>query len=150
MDDDLFILEKKIKDINELYNKCKIQNWIIDRELKECLYDLLGWFEICFKKLKGLNKLDEEKVSAIKYANNVKKHSESIFRHTTETFALYPSSDLFPSKDLYPSDFNIFWNTLPLDNPKYTNQYNNYSKHLEGKEIIPTLDEIFTIIKKYY
>jgi hypothetical protein len=66
------------------------------------------------------------------------------------TFALYPSSGLFPSENLYPSDFNIFWNTLPLDNPKFANQYNNYLKHLKGKEMLPTLNDVYNIIKKYY
>jgi hypothetical protein len=150
MDDNILILEKKIKDFNILYNKYKTQNCIIDAELKECLYDLLGWFEVCFKKIDNLIKLDEEKISAVKYANNIKKHSNSIFRYTLRTFALYPSSGLFPSKNLYPSDFNIFWNTLPLDNPKFANQYNNYLKHLKGKEMLPTLNDVYNIIKKYY
>jgi len=152
MSDDILILEKKLKDFITLFdnNKYKNQNFTIDIELKENFYDLLGWFEVCIKKLDNLTKLDEEKISAIKYANNMKKHSNSIFRHTLETLALYPSSDLFPSETLYPSDFNIFWNTLPLDNQRFVNQYNNYLKHLEGKEILPTLNEIFTIIKKYY
>lgn len=150
MTDDILILEKKMNDFILLYDKYKNQNFTVDIELKENLYDLLGWFEVCIKKITNLSKLDEEKISALKYAYNKKKHSNSIFRYTNLTHAIFPSPDLFPSENLYPSDFNIFWNALPLEDPKYTNQHNNYSKHLEGKEMLPTLNEILEIVKKYY
>ena len=119
-------------------------------ELTECLYDILGWFEVCLKKITTLDKVEDEKISGIRFANNIKKHSTSLFRYTLQTFALFPSGSLFPSENLYPSDFNIFWNSLPLDNVKYKNQYNNYVKHFKDKDLYPTLNEIFAIIKKYY
>ena len=57
---------------------------------------------------------------------------------------------LYPSVGLYPSTFNIFWNSLPLDNSKFTNQYNNYKKHFEGKDLYSSLNEMFNIIKSHY
>lgn len=150
MDEDILILEKKITGFNTLYDKYKKQNAIDNRELKECLCDILTWFEICLKTCNNFNSLENEKVSGIKYANNIKKHSISIFKYTLQTYALFPSDDLYPSDTLYPSDFNIFWNSLPLDNSKFVNQYNNYKKCFEGKELYSGLNEMFNIIKSHY
>ena len=150
MNEDISILEKKIADFNTLYEKYKKQNSIDNIELKECLCDILTWFEICLKTSSNFNSLESEKVSGIKYANNVKKHSISIFKYTLQTYALFPSNNLYPSASLYPSDFNIFWNSLPLDNSKFVNQYNNYKKHFESKELYSSLNEMFNIIKSHY
>ena len=133
MNEDILILEKKIANFNTLYKKYKKQNSIDNIELKECLCDILTWFEICLKTSNNFNSLESEKVSGIKYANNVKKHSISIFKYTLQTYALFPSDGLFLSDNLYPSDFNIFWNSLPLDNSKFVNQYNNYKNTLKLK-----------------
>ncbi|MCI8353436.1 MAG: hypothetical protein HFJ58_07760 [Clostridia bacterium] len=149
MNEDILILEKKIADFNTLYEKYKKQNSIDNIELKECLCDILTWFEICLKTSSNFNSLESEKVSGIKYANNVKKHSISIFKYTLQTYALFPSNNLYPSVSLYPSDFNIFWNSLPLDNSKFVNQYNNYKKHFESKELYSSLNEMFNIIKSH-
>lgn len=149
MNEDILILEKKIADFNTLYEKYKKQNSIDNIELKECLCDILTWFEICLKTSSNFNSLESEKVSGIKYANNVKKHSISIFKYTLQTYALFPSNNLYPSVSLYPSDFNIFWNSLPLDNSKFVNQYNNYEKHFESKELYSSLNEMFNIIKSH-
>lgn len=149
MDEDISILEKKIAYFNTLYDKYRNQNSIDNIELKECLCDILTWFEICLKTSSNFNSLESEKVSGIKYANNMKKHSISIFKYTLQTYALFPSNHLHPLVSLYPRDFNIFWNSLPLDNPKFTNQYNNYHKHFEGKELYSSINEIFNIIKSH-
>ena len=150
MNEDILILEKKINNFNNLYNKYKKQNSVDPIELKEYLCDILTWFEICLKTSTNFNSLESEKVSGIRYANNVKKHSLSIFKYTPQTYALYPSNELYPSVGLYPSTFNIFWNSLPLDNSKFTNQYNNYKKHFEGKDLYSSLNEMFNIIKSHY
>lgn len=150
MNEDILILEKKIADFNTLYEKYKKQNSINNIELKECLCDILTWFEICLKTSSNFNSLESEKVSGIKYANNIKKHSISIFKYTLQTYALFPSNNLYPSASLYPSDFNIFWNSLPLDNSKFVNQYNNYKKHFESKELYSSLNVMFNIIKSHY
>lgn len=149
MSDDILILEKKITDFNTLYDKYKKQNSIDNIELKECLCDILTWFEICLKTSNNFNSLESEKVSGIRYANNLKKHSVSIFKYTLQTYAIFPSNNLYPSVSLYPSDFNIFWNSLPLDNSNFVNQYNNYKKYFEGKELYLSLNEMFSIIKSH-
>lgn len=150
MNDDIIILEKKINIFDNLYNKYKEQNSINESELKECVCDILGWFEICLKNTKDLNKVEKEKISGIRHANNVKKHSKSIFKYTLQTYALFPSDDLYPSDTLFPSDFNIFWSSLPLDDPQYTYQYNCYKKHFEGQELYPSINNVFNIIKIHF
>ncbi len=150
MSEDILILEKKINTFNNLYDKYKKQNSVDTIELKECLCDILTWFEICLKNSTNFNSLEREKVSGIKYANNLKKHSISIFKYTLHTYALFPSNGLYPSASVYPSDFNIFWNSLPLDNSNFANQYNNYKKHFEGKELYSSLNDMFNIIKSHY
>ena len=47
MNEDFLILEKKVSNFNTLYEKYKKQNSIDYIELKECLCDILTWFEIC-------------------------------------------------------------------------------------------------------
>lgn len=150
MNDDINILEKKINIFNSLYNEYKKMNFIDETELKECVCDILGWFEICLKNTCSLNKIEKEKISGIRHANNVKKHSKSIFEYTLQTYALFPSDDLYPSENLFPSDFNIFWISLPLDDPKFTHQFNCYKLYFEGKNLYSTINEVFNIIKTHF
>jgi hypothetical protein len=150
MNDDIQILEKKVNNFNKFYNKYKNQNSIDEIELKECLCDILSWTEICIKNIQNLSNIEMEIISAIKYANNMKKHSTSIYKYNLSSLALYPSDDLYPSNTLYPSDFNIWWSSLPLDNTKFNNQYKNYNKHLKEKDIHATINNIYSIIKNHY
>lgn len=148
--DDLKILDKKINEFNKLYKDYKTNNKIDELELKEIIYDILNHFEICLKGVNNLNKEDIKIISAIKYANNIKKHSKSIFDHTLKTLALYPSDNLYPSDSLYPSEFKIWWNDLPLDSSKYVLQYKNYNNYLKNKDVYKTINEIYKIIKINY
>lgn len=61
MNDDIDILEKKIKVFNNLYNKYKKMNFVDETELKEIVCDILGWFEICLKNTYNLNKIERKK-----------------------------------------------------------------------------------------
>ncbi len=150
MNDNIIILNKKICKFQTMYDKFYRENNIDDIELKEILCDILSWFEICIKKIDNLNDIEKEKISAIKYANNMKKHSVSIYNYTLNTLALYPADDLYPSDDLFPSDFTICWNNLPLDSKQYIKQYNNYNKHLNGNDVNITIYDIYKIIKEHY
>ena len=114
--------------------------------LKEQLNDLLGQIEVCLKYT-NISYKDNSLISAIKYANNVKKHSKSLFDYTVSTSALYPSDDLYPSVNLFPSDFKIWWNTLPLDDTKFRKQYNCYKSELLNKDLEESINNIFEIIK---
>ena len=111
------------------------------------MYDVLSWIEVCIKNISKEDKERRGKLSAIRYANNLKKHSTTVFRYNLNSYPLYSSSDLYPSNALYPSEFNIYWNKLPLDNDRYNNQHNNCIKYLEGKEVLKTIDEIYKIVK---
>lgn len=150
MNEDIQILGKKVNVLRKIYNKYKKQNIIDEIELKECLCDILSWTEICIKNVKNLSNIEMEVISAIKYVNNMKKHSTSVYKYNLSSLALYPSENLYPSDTLYPSDFNIWWDSLPLDNPEFNNQYKNYNKHLEGKEIYGTINDVYTIIRRHY
>ena len=150
MNDDIIILEKKIDIFNNLYNKYKTMNFVDETDLKEIVCDILGWFEICLKNTHNLNKIERKKISGIRHANNVKKHSKPIFEYTLQTYALFPSEDLFPSENLFPSDFNIFWISLPLDDPKFTYQFNCYKLYFEEQDLYSTINEVFNIIKNHF
>lgn len=150
MSNDIKILLKKIDILNKNYYKYKEQNHIDETEFNECLCDVLSWMEICIKKIQILNVIEGEKISAIKYANNMKKHSVSIYKYNLNSYALFPSDNLYPSNYLYPIDFNIYWNSLPLDNDKFKNQYNNYNKHLKLKEVHQTINDVCKIIIDNY
>lgn len=150
MEEDLQILEKKVHIFNELYQKYKKKNSIDEIELKEILCDILSWMEICIKKVKNTDNTERKIISGIKYVNNLKKHSTSIFKYNLSSYALFPSKSLYPSPNLYPSDFNIWWNSLPLDNSDYENQYRNYNKYLKDKELYKTINDIYMIIKQHY
>lgn len=147
MNNDINTLLKKINIFKEKYQEYKNQNKIDEIELYECICDILSWVEICIKNVNIEDEVQNEKISAIKYANNMKKHSVSIFQYNLNTYALYPSDTLYPSNNLYPSDFKIYWNKLPLDNAKFKNQYRNYLKYLDGKGILETIEEIYIIIE---
>lgn len=147
MKDDLLILQKKVELFNTKYFEYKKQNIVDDIQLKEIICDILSWFEICLKNVSNLSEQDRKKISAIKYVNNMKKHSISIYTYTLQTYCIYPSDNLYPSSCVYPSTFNICWSNLPLDKRKYINQYNNYNECLKGKNIYKTINEILDIVK---
>ncbi|MGM9850337.1 MAG: hypothetical protein ACI31V_05530 [Bacilli bacterium] len=145
--DEIYILDKKIKKFNNTIDKFKKENIIDDLLLKEELNDLLGQFEVCLKNIYVPKKYGAL-ISAIKYANNMKKHSKSIFRYSVYTLEVFPSDDLYPSDELYPSDFKIWWNELPLDKKEYQNQYNCYNRYLSKMDLPESINNIYSIIKK--
>lgn len=150
MKSNVVFLEKKINILKEKYLVYQSNNSVNNNELYECLCDILSWFEICIKNIDEIYDSKERgKISAIKYANNMKKHSSSIFEYTLKEYALLPSDNLYPSDNLLPSDFNIVWNILPLDDSKYKNQFKNYKKYLRGRNILETVEDIYSIIKTY-
>lgn len=91
-----------------------------------------------------------KKLSAFKYVNNKKKHSNTLEKYNIHSTPLFPSNDLYPSETLYPSDFGIRWSEIALDETRFKSQYNNYVKYLKGEDIITTIDEIYNVIKKYF
>lgn len=149
MNDNIKILITKVEELHKLYEKWEKDNKIDDLKLQEYLYDILSWLEVCFKDMNDLSESERQLVSAFKYANNVKKHSQSIFNHSVKSYPLYPSKNTYPSNALFPSSFNIWWNVLPLDDNRYQNQYNNYNNCLKNKNILSTIDEITNVIKSH-
>lgn len=142
------ILRKHVNRLDELYSKYEEQNKVNDLELYENICDVLSWFEICNKRLNAIySNEDKKKISAITYANNMKKHSNSIFKYNVSTYYIYPSNNLYPSRSLYPSKFDIYWNELPLDDDKYKNQFENYNNFLKGKNLLDTIHNIVKILE---
>ena len=149
MKDELIILDKKIILFNDTIQKYKIENEIDSLELKEQLNDILGQFEVCLKRVKLPNEYINI-ISAMKYANNVKKHCKKLFEYSVNTYVLYPSDSLFPSDDLFPSDFKIWWNELPLSKADFKNQYIIYNKILKGNDLPESINKVYQIIKLNY
>lgn len=147
---DRYILNKKILIFKNKYLEFKESNSIDEIELRECICDILSWVEICVKTTKNMNLEEKKKISAIRYANNYKKHNKKLYKFNYNTYGLYPSDKLYPSDNLYPSDFNIYWNFLSYLEESDKNQYNNYRTFLENKNIYDTINEIYEIIQKYY
>ena len=114
---------------------------------------MLSWFEICIKSIDE-DKLeidDRKKVSAIRYVNNKKKHSISVFKYNISKKSRFPSSSLYPSKNLYPSKFKIYWKELPFYKEKeFKGQWKNYNNFLKGKNLIDSSKEIFEIVKNRF
>ena len=150
MDSDLKILCKKMNIFNDTYNKFEEANRIDEDIFKECICDILSWMEICIKKINDFESEEMGIISAIRYVNNLKKHSLSIFKYTLESYCFYPCEDLYPGPDLYPLSFNVWWNELPLDQEKFIKQYENLNKYLKNKELYKSLNNIFEIINKHY
>lgn len=147
--DEIKILNKKIIEFNNLINEFKQKNEINELELKETLNDLLSQIEITLKRTKIENK-NKKLIFAIKYVNNIKKHSTSIYNYSIKTLPLYPSSKLYPSDNLYPSDFNIWWEELPLDDKQFIYQYKCYNDCLLNKDLVESINDIYKIIKLNY
>ena len=146
IDDEISILERKMKRFNNNIDEFKRKNKVDELLLKEQFNDILGQFEVCLKYT-SISNHDCSLISAIKYANNIKKHSHSLFDYSVSTLALYPSDNLYPSNSLYPSTFKIWWNTLPLDNNKFKNQYDCYNKKLLNKDLQTSINKVYKIIK---
>ena len=149
MNVNLRILSSRISRLREIYHTYKTENSVNEVELYENLCDVLSWGEICIKQICEFRE-DSGIISAIKYANNMKKHSVSIYTYTLESYAIYPSQTSFPSENLFPSKFEIKWGKLPLDDTRFKNQYTNYNKYLKGKNIMTTIDKIYEIIERNY
>lgn len=148
VNDELEILKKHVCNLDSLYNKYKKKNKVDEVELYENICNILSWFEICDKRLYNLySKHNKKKISAFRYANNMKKHSTSMFKYEIITHYIYPSPNRFPSISLYPSKFDIYWNELPLDNDDFLNQFNNYNNFLKGKNLLDTINEMVKIME---
>lgn len=141
--DEIKILDKKINAFNVMLDSFKNLNQVNELELKEALNDLLGQIEITLKRT-NINNKNKKLIFAVKYANNLKKHSNSIYNYSIKTLALYPSDDL------YPSDFGIWWNNLPLDDERFVYQYECYNKYLLNKDLKESINDIYAIIKLNY
>lgn len=147
--DEIKILDKKINAFNVMLDSFKNLNQVNELELKEALNDLLGQIEITLKRT-NINNKNKKLIFAVTYANNLKKHSNSIYNYSTKTLALYPFDDLYPSDNLYPSDFGIWWNNLPLDDERFVYQYECYNKYLLNKDLKESINDIYAIIKLNY
>lgn len=149
--DELNILIKKTNEFKEYYNNCKNKNYVNELDIKEKLYDILGMHEVCLKHVDKGSLTEEELgiISGIKYANNLKKHSESIFSYNLNTYNNYPSSNTFPSVVTKPSVFGIWWNELPLDNGKASKRYRMYNQYIKNHKVSTILYDVLDIIKKH-
>lgn len=145
--DEMNILKNKIILFNNTIKEFKKENSVNELTLKEQLNDLLGQIEVCLKYT-SISYQEKSLISAFKYANNIKKHSKSLFNYTVSTLALYPSDNLYPFDNIFPSDFKIWWSALPLDNPKYKDQYDCYNEELLNKDLPESINDVFNIIKK--
>lgn len=150
MDDEKLILSKKIQIFEDFYNRCKNENKIDEILLKEYLYDVLTWIEVCIKTIdiNKLSKIEQKKIRGIKFANNQKKHSIYLYKFNANFYSSFPSNELFPSNNNFPSKFDILWNELKLDDKKYKNQFINYNKYLKDKNILECFKDILEIIEK--
>lgn len=110
-------------------------------EFKELICDILSYIEMSIKSMRDLQQEEGKKISAIKYVNNLKKHSTAIFKYGLKSYSLYPSKHLYPSKNLHPSKFGIYGNELPVDNKKFRKQYDTYNEYLKGKEIFEIISK---------
>lgn len=147
INDELHILDRKIKEFNNIIKEFEKRNFVDDLLLREKLNDLLGQFEVCLKNI-DFSQKNKRTISAIRYVNNVKKHSKSIFKYSLYTLEIFPSDDLFPSDNLYPTEFKIWWNELPLDKKEYSHQYNCYNEELLNKDLIESINDIYNLVKE--
>ena len=56
MNENILILEKKVVIFHKLYKKWEGNNTIDELTLKEILYDILSWIEVCCKDIQTLTK----------------------------------------------------------------------------------------------
>lgn len=147
---DRYILDKKILIFKEKYMKFKKLNIVDEISLRGCICDVLSWIEMCVKTTKDMSVEEKRKISAIRYANNYKKHGIKLYNFNKNVYGLYPSEKLVPRPNLCPSDFNIYWNFLSFLKKSEKTQYNNYRTFLENKNIYDTIIDIYEIIQKYY
>jgi len=148
MNQDLLLLDKKVRKMNDIINFYEDTGEINENDFYESLCDVLSWCEINIKKI-NLKSLEENKrdlIEAVKYANNVKKHSIKIYKFEVKTKALYPSKKLFPSKRLFPRKNGIYWNKMEFDENGFVKQYDCYNKYLFNKEISITIKEIVNVL----
>ncbi len=145
MPENLAILNKKIKNLKIEYKKWEEKNEIDELYLKENLYDILSWIEICENYISEYaKKLDI--VSAFLYVNNRKKHDKGVYKITRNTTSIFPSKKIFPSSETYPQKFNIIWKANEVNHGRL----NAYKNELKNKEIIKTLDIILELIYQNY
>lgn len=145
IDDEIKLLINKKHDFDKIINEFREKNNVNELSLKGILNDILSQFEVCLKYT-YISKKDKKLISAIKYANNIKKHSKSLFSYSLYSKGLYPSNNLYPSNYLFPSSFRIWWNELPLDDDEYEYQYKCYNKKLLNKDLPKSIDVIYDII----
>lgn len=144
MTEELKILEKKVIHLNQIYEIYKETHEINEIELKEDVYDVLSWIEICIRGIK-FRKEHVSIISAIKHANNAKKHNASLYKCTKTLMGLYPP--YLPSSNTYPGKSDIYWCEISLGYNE--NQFKNYNQFLLNKELVPSINWVFAIVKSY-
>lgn len=151
---DLTILEKKSKILKNYIIEYEKNGKIEEIDLYESINDILAWVELGIGLVdrNNLCEDDDKMIDAIIYANNLRKHNEQIYSFNKKTQALYPGNSVYPSNYLYPAKNGVYWRELPFSSDKrHENsnkiKYDSYNQFLKGKEILPTIDIIFNIIK---
>lgn len=149
MDKDLEFLDKKVSKLRDIIINYKNSGEIEEEKFYERLCDVLSWCEMNIKKI-SYKKVEEcriEFIEGIKYANNVRKHSQKLYRFDNIKRAIYPSKNLYPSEKLFPSKNDIYWNKLKFEKDSRFQQFKCYKKYIFNRDILSTIDEIVEIIK---
>ena len=146
MQNNLFILNKKIENLKKEYSKWRKNNEIDELYLKENLFDILSWIEVC------ANYIDESEgrldiVSGFLYVNNRKKHDTGIYKITKTFTNIYPSTNLFPSSETYLQKLDVIWNVKEIEEH---GRFPDYQNELKNKNIIDTLEIVVEQINQHY
>lgn len=145
MQDNLFILNKKIENLKEKYKNWEKDNKVDELYLKESLFDILSWIEVCENYInEDAKNLDI--ISGFLYVNNRKKHDKGIYEITDNFNYIYPSNNFFPSSEAYPQKFEIVWNVKEINHGRLL----AYQNELKNKNIIETLNIVFEQINQNY
>lgn len=145
MQDNLFILNKKIKNLKREYRKWEKDNEVDELYLKENLFDILSWIEIC-KNYINEDAKNSDVISGFLYVNNRKKHDTGIYKITKNFTNIYPSTNLFPSNKTYLQKFDVIWDVKEISHGRLL----AYQNELKNKDIIETLDIVFEQINQNY
>lgn len=138
------------KAIDELIEQLNSKE-CIEKEIHYYLGNALSWTSLTLEKLckKGVkfDSDDNEKINALKGANNALKHLENLVRLNSTDYAFRFDEARWPLK------FEQYVHWIAIDKIKgIKNEYQKdaYKRYCEGKLIKNTFKEIQTIIKEKY
>lgn len=150
----LYSINKTVSDFEDFYKESKKNNSWDEKELYLKLGTVILWFGVWINKIYEIEKEekcnvflrpdDVELKNAFLGAYNAQKHSITIYDISITYTARFPSGKLYPSAGVYPSKFSCKWRKL---NKGDINNIEPYNKVLNGKEILPTINEMKHLIK---